>query len=162
LNVIADATWTVAVTQPRNKPASKVLQTYLATGDKVVGPFSRNGDNIRLTAQNMSSDGGSFVVTVYDSRDGSMQDIPFNKLGTFGGSQISNENELGPYYLGISSDGNWSGGIRNDRTVVLPGDLGASMERRARPRGSDRAIHDAPVLSGRVIAWRDHSIRRAV
>lgn len=104
-NVTADAPWTITVTQPRNVAASGLPYTYAGTGQQVVGPFAA-GSAVKLTATNTSSQGGNFIVQI-DNAKGSMQDIPFNQIGSFHGSAVSNGLAGGPYYLAVDSDGSW-------------------------------------------------------
>lgn len=106
LNVTADAAWTINVTQPRNVPGAVLPQTYSGSGQQVVGPFAA-GSSVRLQAQNTSTGGGNFIVEIL-AADGSFQGLPFNTIGSFSGSTISNNLTGSPYWLTIDSDGTWT------------------------------------------------------
>ena len=111
LNITADGAWSVVVTQPRNIRGLSLPHTYSGSGQMVVGPVN-GGSALRLAAHNQSSQGGNFAVTLLDS-NGNMQDIPFNEIGSFNGSTISNNLSGGPYYLEIDSDGSWTIQVSN-------------------------------------------------
>jgi hypothetical protein len=111
LNVDADSSWTVTVTQPRNIAPVSLPHTYTGTGDQVEGPFSANLA-VEVQAQNVSTGGGNFSVTVL-ANDGREEALPFNAIGSDSGSTISNDLNGGPYWLNIGSDGNWTITISN-------------------------------------------------
>lgn len=99
-------TWSITVTQPRKLPASSLPQTYSGHGQKVVGPFGGSGA-LRLQATYNGS--ANFSVQIRSARDGSLQDIPINVIGSYNGSTISNETERGPYYAEVGgTTGTWS------------------------------------------------------
>jgi hypothetical protein len=106
LNITADAAWTVTVTQPRNLVGETLPQTFSGSGQQAVGPFAA-ASGVRLQAQNSATNGGNFIVQVRGS-DGSIQGVPFNVIGSFNGSTISNNLSDGPYWLDVDSDGSWS------------------------------------------------------
>jgi hypothetical protein len=65
-----------------------------------------------MQAQNTSSSGGNFIVEVLD-RDGHLQDVAFNVIGSFSGSTVSNSLSNGPYWLKVDSDGTWTISVSN-------------------------------------------------
>jgi hypothetical protein len=54
LNVTADASWTIVVTQPRKESAAPLPHTFSGTGQLVVGPV-KGGDSLKLKATNQST-----------------------------------------------------------------------------------------------------------
>jgi hypothetical protein len=115
LKIDADAGWTVTITQPRNLPGASLPHTYTGTGQQTIGPVNGGGSGgsaDRMQAQNTSSRGGNFIVEVLD-RDGNLQDVAFNVIGSFSGSTVSNSLSNGPYWLKVDSDGTGTISVSN-------------------------------------------------
>ena len=104
LKIDADGKWAVTVAQPGSVPGATLPQTYSGKGQQTVGPFNA-GAAARLQAHNSGT--SNFVVEVLNA-DGASQDVPFNQIGSFNGSTISNGLSGGPYYLKVDSDGTWT------------------------------------------------------
>jgi hypothetical protein len=109
LKINADAAWSVTITQPRNVSGASLPQTFTASGQQIVGPFSAGGA-VGIKAHNAGS--SNFVVSVLD-KDGHLQDIPINVIGNYDGSTVSNNLSNGPYYLNVDSDGSWTITVSN-------------------------------------------------
>jgi len=110
LDVTADASWTVVVTQPRGVSAASLPQTYTGRSDQVVGPFQA-GDAMKIQASNTGN--GNFVVKVV-SASGDNADLAFNEIGNFTGSTIAQANlTSAPFYLVVTSDGSWTLTVSN-------------------------------------------------
>ncbi|MFF0087664.1 hypothetical protein ACFYR1_49790 [Streptomyces canus] len=104
LDVTADTAWSVTVTQPRHRSAAALPQTYQGKGDQVKGPFDADH---AAKIQGTNRGQGNFAVEVLDA-DGALQDLPFNEIGTFNGSAVSQMINGGPYYVNVTSDGTWT------------------------------------------------------
>ncbi|GGW73291.1 hypothetical protein [Streptomyces xantholiticus] len=104
LQVNADAPWTVEITQPGDQPAAALPQTWAGSGDRMQGPFE--ADRVVTVAAANTGD-GNFVVTVVDA-DGRSQDLVFNESGNFAGSAVARMTSEGPYYVNVTSEGEWT------------------------------------------------------
>ncbi|MGY6025316.1 hypothetical protein [Streptomyces spinosirectus] len=103
LNVTADTAWSVTVTQPRHASPAALPHAYAGKGDQVKGPFHAD-HAVKIQGTNRGQ--GNFAVEVLDA-DGALQDLPFNEIGTFHGSAVSQMINGGPYYINVASDGTW-------------------------------------------------------
>ncbi|MGW3116938.1 hypothetical protein ACWDBW_07275 [Streptomyces sp. NPDC001107] len=103
LNITADTAWSVSITQPRHQSPAALPHTYQGKGDQVEGPFNAD-HSVKIQGTNRGQ--GNFAVEVLDA-DGALQDLPFNEIGTFNGSAVSQMINGGPYYVDVTSDGTW-------------------------------------------------------
>ncbi|HEY5023546.1 MAG TPA: hypothetical protein VII76_01100, partial [Acidimicrobiales bacterium] len=148
LNITADAAWTVTVSQPRDVAGAALPQTYSGAGQQVVGPFSA-GTSVRMQSQNTATNGGNFIVEILAS-DGSLQDIPFNSIGSFSGSAISNDLVGGPYWLNVDSEGNWTITVSN---VTSPASTPTTSA-----RATTKVTSSTSGVTNRVVTAASHSL----
>jgi hypothetical protein len=105
LQVIADAAWTVEIAQPGDPSSAAALpQNWSGSGDRLEGPF--DADQAVTVAATHTGD-SDFVVSVIDAK-GRPQDLVFNETRDFEGSAVARMRSEGPYYVNVSSEGNWS------------------------------------------------------
>jgi hypothetical protein len=100
------APWTVEITQPRGASSAALPTTFKGEGQEVVGPVVDTAD-LWFQTTNTSSHGGNFRVEIFGA-NGSLQGTPINVIGSYGGFTIANFLRDGPYYLAVTSDGEWS------------------------------------------------------
>jgi len=148
LNITADAPWTVTVSQPRDAAGAALPQTYSGTGQQVVGAFSA-GASVRMQSQNTATNGGNFSVEILSS-DGSLRDVPFNAIGSFSGSAISNDLSGGPYWLNVDSDGNWTITVSNVTSAVTTPTTSTPVKTNVTPSTSP--------VTNRVVTASSHSL----
>ncbi|MFF3287245.1 hypothetical protein [Streptomyces sp. NPDC003023] len=104
VQVNADAPWTVEITQPGDQPAAALPQEWSGSGDRLEGPF--DADHV-VTVAGTNTGSGNFVVTVIDAK-GRAQDLVYNEIGNFEGSTVARMTSQGPYYVNVTSEGDWT------------------------------------------------------
>lgn len=104
LTIQADSAWTITLTQPRRQAAVSLPHTYSGKGDRIVGPFTANH---AATLRGTHRGKANFIVTVLDGK-GDLQNLPFNQVGNFNGSTVTQMISGGPYYLNVTADGTWT------------------------------------------------------
>ncbi|TQK49877.1 hypothetical protein FBY35_0153 [Streptomyces sp. SLBN-118] len=104
LTIQADSAWTITITQPRHQAAVSLPHTYSGKGDRIVGPFTANH---AATLRGTHRGKANFIVTVLDAK-GDLQNLPFNQVGNFNGSTVTQMISGGPYYLNVTADGTWT------------------------------------------------------
>jgi hypothetical protein len=109
LKILANAAWTVTITQPRNVSGASLPKTHSSRGQQIVGPFSALAA-IGIQATNKGS--GNFAVKVLD-QDGNLLDVPINEIGNYQGSTVSFGLSNGPFYIDILSSGSWTITVSN-------------------------------------------------
>lgn len=110
LDISADGTWDITITQPKPTTGSDLPQTYTGDGYDVVGPFNLEKG---LAKFEMSHDGNAnFIVQLYDT-EGNQVELLANEIGSYTGTKaVGVTGELfdaspGPHYLNIQADGDW-------------------------------------------------------
>lgn len=110
LDVQADATWWIQLTQPRpsQADAEDLPVTIDRTGSEYAGPFLFDG----LTRVRGQHDGESnFIVEALDA-DGDWEATIFNEIGSFEGESVFTTHELG--WLTVQADGDWTIELEHD------------------------------------------------
>lgn len=102
LEVTADGSWTINISEPRNATGQRLPVTRGGKGSRVLGPLQ----GTRNVTFSYSHDGSSnFIVWLIDA-NGRNVDLHVNEIGATSGSVLANFN--GVRYLEIDADGNWA------------------------------------------------------
>jgi len=98
LNIRADGSWAVRITQPRPTSGAALPVNWTGQGDLVVGPVDLPRGLVRFQLQ---YDGESnFIVEVYHfTSTGWREALVVNTIGTYSGSQVVEIRTAGLYYV---------------------------------------------------------------
>lgn len=108
LLVQANGPWSIEMTQAvlSHRQLLQLPQRFTGEGEEVIGPLA-SGTTLAISVSNRTTDPSSqFSLAVY-SASGKVVGTPFNRYGTFTGSATLHGVHGGPYYIAVSSDGDW-------------------------------------------------------
>lgn len=108
LNITADGSWTVNITQPRVSTASATT-SFSGTGQQASQLFYLSKG---LHVFNMTHEGNSNFAILLMDKNGGYVDLLVNEIGSFNGSKAVGISKSGIYLFDISADGNWSVSIQ--------------------------------------------------
>lgn len=103
LKVTASTPWTIMVTQPRNQQGKPLPIAETGKQQQIIGPFAC-GRSVKIEASNTGQ--GNFALEVLD-RNGSLEDVAVNEIGSYEGSTIANGLAGGPCWVNVTSEGTW-------------------------------------------------------